>query len=94
MKDGWYTFVSWGSDPTPARGPFRSIEDADAAMDRFILRHGYKAGTWLKSGNVAMAGPYPTRLKALAADISHNNRPTPQREVPYEWPRFGLYSRL
>jgi hypothetical protein len=69
-KNTWYTFVSFGSDPMPARGPFRSIEEADAAMENFQARHGHLAGTWLASGSVRMVGPYPTRAKALAADIS------------------------
>lgn len=65
----YYTFVCFGSGPMPARGPFRSLEEADEAMARFQSRHGYVAGTYLASGSVRLVGPYPTRAKALVADI-------------------------
>lgn len=66
----WYTYVRFGSDPMPARGPFRSIEEADVAMENFRGRYGHLAGTYLTSGSVRLSGPYATRAKALAADIS------------------------
>jgi len=66
----WYTYVRFGSDPMPARGPFRSIEEADAAMENFQARYGHLAGTYLASGSVRLVGPYATRAKALDADIS------------------------
>lgn len=54
----------------PARGPFRSIEEADVAMENFQGRYGHLAGTHLASGSVRLVGPYGSRAKALAADIS------------------------
>lgn len=66
----YFTFVRFGSDPMPARGPFTSIQDANDAMDRFNSRYGHLAGTYLASGSVRLVGPYSTRAKALNADIS------------------------
>ena len=73
MKNLWYAYVSWGSDPTPARGPFRSAEEANAAMERFHCRHGHMSDTWLESGSVRLAGPFATRKAAREADISRPN---------------------
>jgi hypothetical protein len=66
----WYTWVKWGSDPAPARGPFRSIDEAASALFVFWDRHGHLASLWLESGNVALAGPFPSRVIALRADAS------------------------
>lgn len=65
-KATWYTFVRFGSDPMPAKGPFKSIEEAETAMESFRERYGHLAGTYLASGSVRLVGPYPTRAKALA----------------------------
>lgn len=70
MKDHYYTFVRFGSDPMPARGPFKSIEEAEEAMERFRYRHGHLAGTWVASGSVRLVGPFATRKAAREADIS------------------------
>ena len=69
---GWYTIASFGSDPAPAQGPFRSAEEADAAVERFRARHGHLAGTWLAAGSVRILGPFKTRREAQNADISDN----------------------
>ena len=69
-KSTWFTYVRFGSDPMPARGPFRSIEEADTAMENFQGRYGHLAGTYLASGSVRLVGPFATRAKALNADIS------------------------
>ena len=66
----WYTYVRAGLNPMPAKGPFSSIEEADAAMERFTFREGYRAGTYLASGSVRLVGPFATRAEALDADIS------------------------
>jgi hypothetical protein len=49
---------------------FRTIEEADAAMENFQARYGHLAGTYLASGSVRLVGPFATRAKALDADIS------------------------
>ena len=66
----WYTIVHAGSDPQPAKGPFKSVREAEAAMGRFQDRHGYMAGTYLAAGSTRIVGPYETRREALQADIS------------------------
>jgi hypothetical protein len=70
MEKKYYAYVRSGSDPMPARGPFRSFEEADAAMERFKERYGHLASHYLASGNVRLVGPYATRAAALDADIS------------------------
>jgi len=68
----WYTIVTDGgaTNPTPARGPWKSYEDADAAILAFRERHGHLAGTYLAATNARIVGPYRTRRAALEADIS------------------------
>lgn len=70
QKREWFTPVGCGSGPKPARGPFTSTEAALAAVERFRQRYGQHADTYLRSGSVRIAGPYPTRAKAAKADIS------------------------
>ncbi len=36
---GWYAIVSEGRHPRPARGPFRSREDAEAAIPSGLQGH-------------------------------------------------------
>ena len=67
---GWYTIVQAGGDPRPAKGPFKSVQEAEAAFGRFQDRHGYMAGTYLAAGSTRLVGPYRTRREALQADIS------------------------
>ncbi len=69
-NENWYTFVRFGSDPMPARGPFKSVEEADEAMEAFRFRYGHLAASYLASGSVRMVGPFPSRAKARNADIS------------------------
>ena len=66
----WYTIVHCGSDPQPAKGPFRTVGEAEEAMQRFRGRHGYLAGTFLAAGATHIAGPFRTRQQARGADIS------------------------
>lgn len=67
--EAWYTWLHFGSSPAPARGPFRSQEEAMAALDRFRDRHGDRAGTYEAAGTVRMYA-YRTRAQARNADIS------------------------
>ena len=71
----WFTYVKFGSAPGPAVGPFNSIADAESAMDRFLARHGYLAGTYLASGSIRLVGPFATRKAARNADISTAREP-------------------
>jgi len=66
----WYTIVHVGRDPQPAKGPFQSVREAEAAIERFQERHGYMAGTYLAAGATRIVGPFQTRREALQADIS------------------------
>ncbi len=72
MKNSWYTILTCGGaySPTPARGPFKSVEKAEEALENFRGRHGAHAGTWLAAGSTVMAGPYASRRAAQGADIS------------------------
>jgi hypothetical protein len=71
----WFAILTAGSSPRPAQGPFRSIEDAREAVQRFRESKGSLAGTYLASGSALIAGPYPTRAKAKAADIGDRKVP-------------------
>ena len=66
----WYTIVHGGRDPQPAKGPFQSVEEAEAAIERFKARHGSDAGTYLAAGYTTIVGPFQTRRQAQQADIS------------------------
>lgn len=52
--DGWYTFIWCGTEPIPARGPHRTLEDAQTAIWNFYARHGASAGTYWNVGSVTM----------------------------------------
>jgi hypothetical protein len=67
----WWTWVHFGSDPSPARGPFKSLAEAEEAGNRFSQRYGSLAGTYCAAGSHRIVGPYRTRREALAADISN-----------------------
>lgn len=69
----WFAWVTCGGDPAPARGPFRSIEEAEEALARFRERHGYLAGTYEAAGSLRLQA-YPTREKARGADISDDGK--------------------
>ena len=69
-SDGWWTILTFGSDPCPARGPFRSLADARAAVRRFRQREGALAGTWLAASSARIVGPFQTRAAAKRADVS------------------------
>ena len=66
----WYVILKAGSHPAPARGPHRSLDEAREAWDRFFVRHGSMAGSYVNAGSVRIAGPFRTRREAAAADIS------------------------
>jgi hypothetical protein len=66
----WYTIVHAGSDPQPAKGPFKSVREAEAAIGRFQDRHGSMTGTYLAAGSTRLVGPFQTKREALQADIS------------------------
>ena len=74
----WYTLV-WAGIPAKRlrRGPWPSLLEAtDAYRDacRALARFG-----GAEAHNVRIAGPYMSRAKARAADIS--NHPTPHEET-------------
>lgn len=66
----WYTIVSCGVNPSPARGPFKALQDARDAVNRFNERYGSEAGTFLAAGSVRIVGPFKSRNDAKEADIS------------------------
>jgi hypothetical protein len=66
----WYTIVSCGMNPAPARGPFKTLAEAREAVERFSERYGSEAGTYLAAGSVTIVGPFRTRKDAKEADIS------------------------
>ena len=72
MGNEWYTILTCGGayNPTPARGPWKTVEEAEQAVDNFRGRRGWKAGTLLATTNARIAGPFASRREALAADIS------------------------
>ena len=68
----WYTTVRFGSGPypMPPRGPWKSLDEAHAAMDRWRARVGSLAGTIIAAHHIEIVGPYKSRRAARAADIS------------------------
>ena len=66
----WYVILKAGSHPAPARGPHRSLDEAQEAWNRFFERYGGMAGSYIAAGSVRIAGPFRTRREAAAADIS------------------------
>ena len=79
-KNGWYTTVSSGGGLVTAyrcdwpRGPWRSKEEATAALNRWRERKGALAGTIEAAHNVQIVGPFPTREIARSVDISDYHR--------------------
>ena len=67
----WYAWVHCGMNPTPAKGPFQSVEEARKALERFRERYGSRAGTYEAAGSIRL-NEYPTRAKARDGDISDN----------------------
>jgi hypothetical protein len=65
----WFTYVGCGTNPMPARGPFKTLPEARAAMVRFQERYGHMAGTYLTAGSVHLIAT-KTRQAARKADIS------------------------
>jgi hypothetical protein len=65
----WYTIRGAGGGPKPAPGPYRTIAEAEEAIERFRERHGDAAGTHLAAGSVRIL-EYATRTKAREGDIS------------------------
>jgi hypothetical protein len=78
IKGQWFTWATCGGGPAPARGPFRSIEEALDALQRFREKHGAMAGTYERAGSLRLKA-YPTRGKARKGDISDNG------EVVHGW---------
>ena len=68
-KTVWYAIVHAGSDPAPARGPYRNPDEVDAALGRFRDRYGAMAGTYEAAGSVGVR-QYATRDDARNADVS------------------------
>lgn len=70
----WFAIVTFGGayNPTPAKGPFRSVDEALGAVERFRQRHGANAGTYLAATSARIVGPCPTRRAAQGTDISAN----------------------
>ena len=67
----WYTFVKFGRDPMPARGPWASRKAADEAMERFRAKYGALADTYIAAGNVRLVCRR-TRAAAREADIGND----------------------
>lgn len=73
---GWWTTVSSGGAMVAAyrtdwpRGPWRSEEEARAALDRWRQRIGANAGTIEAAHNLRIVGPFRTREIARTVDIS------------------------
>ena len=67
----WYAWVRFGGNPSPAKGPFKTVEEAKAALERFRERYGALAGTYEAAGSIRL-NEYPTRAKARDGDISDN----------------------
>jgi hypothetical protein len=68
----WYTILTYSGayNPTPARGPHPSLEDANEAVEAFKLEHGSMANHYLRATAARIAGPFATEEEAEAADIS------------------------
>lgn len=69
----WFAVVGFGGGPLPDKGPFSSIEEADAAIEEFRKRFAEKSGTYLSAGNVRILA-YRSRHDASEADISDQAR--------------------
>lgn len=69
----WFAVVGFGGAPLPDKGPFSSIEEADAAIEEFRKRFAEKSGTYLSAGNVRILA-YRSRHDASEADISDQAR--------------------
>ena len=67
----WYAWVSFGANPSPAKGPFKTVDEAKVALERFRERYGALAGTYEEVGSVRL-NEYPARAAAREADISDN----------------------
>lgn len=65
----WYAVVGFGSGPMPQKGPWRSVDTARGAIQRFRERYGWEAGTHLAAGSVRIVGPYDSRQAALNAGV-------------------------
>lgn len=65
----WYTWVHFGSDPAPAKGPHATVKAAREALERFRQRYGEHAGTYEDAGSVRLYA-YETREEARRASIS------------------------
>ena len=67
----WYAWVRFGGNPSPAKGPFKTVEEAKEALSRFRERYGSRAGTYENAGCIRL-NVYPTRAAARDGDISDN----------------------
>ena len=67
----WRAWVRFGSNPSPAKGPFKTIEEARGALERFREKYGAEAGTYERAGSIRL-NEYPTRAAARGGDISDN----------------------
>ena len=67
----WHAIV-WVGRPriSPPRGVYRSREEAEHALALWRSRVGHLAGTLESVHNVRIQGPYSSRARARAADIS------------------------
>lgn len=69
----WHAIVHFGSSgncPSAPHGPYRSREEADEALSRFLRRLGADGGSYAAATSVRVVGPFPTRAVARDADIS------------------------
>lgn len=68
----WYTVVSFGGayhNHMPPTGPWRGLDAAQAAMDRWADGNP-DAGSLRAATNASIVGPFCTRARAAEADIS------------------------
>lgn len=70
----WYAIFFSGWMRGPARGPFHTIQEADAAFTRWYDRQPQRthdnANARATVGEARIVGPYRTRREALKCDIN------------------------
>lgn len=64
----WWTTVAFGGNPAPV-GPWKSRDEALAAISRWKQRMEHRAGSLVAAHNIRLHA-YSTRAEALAADIN------------------------
>lgn len=71
QKQQWFTTGIMGRRHGLPRGPWRTVEEAQASCDRWATRKGAGAGSLLAAGSARILGPFASRRSARHdADIS------------------------